>query len=641
MKYRPEIDGLRALAVLPVILYHAGFPLFKGGFIGVDVFFVISGYLITTIILDSVRESTFSAMEFYERRARRILPPLFLVLLACIPFSWLFMFPTQTEEFSRSLLAVCFFVSNFFFMRETEYFSTASDEKPLLHTWSLSVEEQYYLMFPLIALLAWRLLKDKVIWVFFLLAVISLIGSEFGARQRPDYNFFFTLSRAWEIMAGSFAAALMAKRKIRSNNHLSLIGLALIIYSVFSFSKETPTPSVYTLTPVAGTVLLILFSNQTTVGKIISLRPITGVGLISYSLYLWHQPIFAFARISIEQLNGSVAMIPLILITFVLAFLSWRFVERPFRDRGRIGSRRFFIILISVLAILIAFGWAGKKTSGFEKLMLEYKYSAENRKTYEAIRDATDYDVYQAMYSQDCRYWVRNSSDLDLQKYATCSTKYGKPLLVLGDSHAMNLYNIIAESGEFKHVIGVSQGGCRPNENKPSCHYDAFESFMGIHSNNIKRIIYHQSGSYFIKDASGKVDSKRAFEGRFSGFDMTSIQLVLNYLEALAAKHKVEVTWIGPFTEYRNRPLTVIGATRAREVNPVSVAIFADLNRVLEDAARRSIHIQFTPFGQIFYEPYYAFDSECFMFRDADHYSRCGERVIAEKSRAALSRQAW
>lgn len=641
MIYRPEIDGLRALAVLPVIFYHAGFPLFKGGFVGVDVFFVISGYLITTIILESLRSGTFSIMEFYERRSRRILPPLFLVLLTCIPFSWLLMFPMQMEEFSRSLLSVCFFVSNFFFMRETDYFSTSSDEKPLLHTWSLSVEEQYYLIFPMIALLAWRYLRDKLVWIFLLFAVLSLVGSELGARQRPDHNFFFTFSRAWEILAGSSVAALMAERVIRPNNHLSLIGLVMIIYSVFSFDKSTPAPSFYTLVPVAGAALLILFSSQTAMGNFFSMKALSGLGLISYSLYLWHQPVFAFANIGLGDQKGTAMMIPLIGVTFLLAYFSWRFVERPFRDRARLASRKFFILLISVLTILVAFGWSGKMTAGFENLMLIYKYSEEDRKNYKLVRDATDYDVYKSMHSEDCRFWVRNTSELDLKKYTACSEKFGKPLIVLGDSHAMNLFNIIAKTSEYAYVIGISQGGCRPHDNKPGCHYDNFDLFMSSHSGNIRGVIYHQSGSYFIKDASGKVDSRRAFEGGFSGFDMERINLVLAYLDNLAIKHKVKVTWIGPFTEYRNRPLAVIGKASAREVNPISVTIFADLNLVMQDATRHSSHIQFSGFSKIFHEPLAAFDSDCFMFRDADHYSRCGESVIAEKSRAYLSRQLW
>ena len=170
MQYRSEIDGLRALAVVPVILYHAGVSLFQGGYIGVDVFFVISGYLITTILIEDLTAGQFSLGRFYERRARRILPALFVVMLVCIPFSWIWMLPTQMKDFSESIIAVIFFGSNILFWRETGYFSAASELKPLLHTWSLAVEEQYYLLFPLFLAFVWRVRRLNAKWVIFSLA---------------------------------------------------------------------------------------------------------------------------------------------------------------------------------------------------------------------------------------------------------------------------------------------------------------------------------------------------------------------------------------------------------------------------------------------------------------------------------------
>ena len=173
MKYRPEIDGLRALAVVPVILFHAGFELFSGGFVGVDVFFVISGYLITSLLIEDIENKRFSILHFYERRARRILPALFFVMLVCIPFAWMWMLPSQMKDFSQSLVAVSLFASNILFWRESGYFAATSEEKPLLHTWSLAVEEQYYVLFPIFLILAWRFGKNRVFWMIFVMAAIS------------------------------------------------------------------------------------------------------------------------------------------------------------------------------------------------------------------------------------------------------------------------------------------------------------------------------------------------------------------------------------------------------------------------------------------------------------------------------------
>lgn len=209
MNYRREIDGLRAIAVLPVIFFHAGFGVFGGGFVGVDVFFVISGYLITGIILAELEQGHFSLIGFYERRARRILPALFLVMLLCVPFAWFWLLPGDMKGFAKSLVAVAIFASNFLFWRESGYFDTAAELKPLLHTWSLAVEEQYYLVFPLLILLFWQLGKR---WVLFLLGLIFVASFTSAELSKPAAAFFLLPSRGWELLVGAFAAFYMPRK---------------------------------------------------------------------------------------------------------------------------------------------------------------------------------------------------------------------------------------------------------------------------------------------------------------------------------------------------------------------------------------------------------------------------------------------
>ena len=257
MKYRAEIDGLRALAVVPVILFHAGFELFSGGFVGVDVFFVISGYLITTILIEDLENKRFSLVSFYERRARRILPALFFVMFVCIPFAWMWMLPIQMKDFSQSLVAVSLFASNVLFWRKSGYFDAAAEEKPLLHTWSLAVEEQYYVLFPIFLILAWRFGKNRVFWMIVVMAAISLLLSEWGWRNKATANFYLAPTRAWELFAGSIAAFIVQKNGVQKNNFLALLGLAAIIFSIFAYDESTPFPSVYALVPVLGVVLLV------------------------------------------------------------------------------------------------------------------------------------------------------------------------------------------------------------------------------------------------------------------------------------------------------------------------------------------------------------------------------------------------
>ena len=369
LQYRPEIDGLRAVAVVPVILFHAGFSLFSGGFIGVDVFFVISGYLITSIILKELEARTFSFASFYEMRARRILPALFLVMLCCIPFAWMWMLPTELKGFAVSVASVVAFASNIIFWRQSGYFDTAAELKPLLHTWSLAVEEQFYIIFPIALLLMWRFGRRASVLSIAVVAAVSFLLCEYASRNHPSFNFYWAITRAWELMAGSLCAfATIRPHKMR-DDVLSAVGLALIIASIFLFDNSTRFPSAYALLPVGGACLIILFGNRATfAARLLSKRPIVGIGLISYSAYLWHQPLFAFARIRSITEPSMWLMAGLALAVFPLAWLTWRYVETPFRNKGKLVtiSRPRLIRLSSATAIgLFGFGVAGHLTWGY------------------------------------------------------------------------------------------------------------------------------------------------------------------------------------------------------------------------------------------------------------------------------------
>jgi peptidoglycan/LPS O-acetylase OafA/YrhL len=359
MVYRPEIDGLRAVAVLPVILFHAGLSTFSGGYVGVDVFFVISGFLITSILIQDLQEGRFSIIRFYERRARRILPALFFVMLCCLPFAYAWMPPDKLADFGKSIVAVCLFVSNILFWRQENYFAATAEEKPLLHTWSLAVEEQYYLLFPLVLFVLWRFGRNPVFYCVMALAVLSLLLNEWALRN-PDITntarFYLAPTRAWELLAGSICAFLVTGGPRRANDALALLGLAAIVIPVFAFDKTTPFPSLYTLFPVVGTALIILYAGSSTlVGRLLSTRGFVGIGLISYSAYLWHQPLFAFARLRSLTDPGLALMMSMGVLSLGLAWLSWRFVEQPFRA-GRnalLADRRS--LFSACLAFSVAF----------------------------------------------------------------------------------------------------------------------------------------------------------------------------------------------------------------------------------------------------------------------------------------------
>ncbi|MGB3317346.1 MAG: acyltransferase, partial [Albidovulum sp.] len=463
MRYRREIDGLRAIAVLPVILFHAGFESFSGGFIGVDVFFVISGYLITAILINDLERGGFSILKFYERRARRILPALFTVVLVSIPAGFLLMTPTQMRDFAQSIVAVVLFASNILFWREEGYFAAASELKPLLHTWSLAVEEQYYLLFPLLLFLLWPLGRRRVVWMVIAVAAASLTLSEWGTLNLPGFTFYLAPTRAWELFAGSLCAFATLGRPQRSSDLLSGIGLALIVVAIFGFDRTLPFPGLYALVPVLGTALIIVFAGTgTAVHLLLSTRPLVGIGLISYSAYLWHQPLFAFARIKSLSAPPEGVMMLLSGLSLMLAWGSWRFVEQPFRrTQGPLLPTRRNVFTASAIAaaLLVAFGLSGHVNGGFRTIYLALNPGHEaDLRLIETARQEAPYQAHGTC--------VFHSSGVDqglLDRLRQCSASHGPGVLVLGDSHAIDLFGIVARQTPDDFVIGLSRSGCRPN----------------------------------------------------------------------------------------------------------------------------------------------------------------------------------
>ena len=346
IKYRSEIDGLRALAVIPVIFFHAGINFFSGGFVGVDVFFVISGYLITTIIIRELNNNTFSIKSFYERRARRIFPALIFIILISSIISFIFLTRSELVSYFKSVIATLLFFSNLYFYKTSPYFRSESDLEPLLHTWSLSIEEQFYIIFPLTLLLFHKFFKR---YIFLMLAfgfVASLFICQFLAlKTGGTLNFYFTFSRAWELALGAICAHILIYKNLSYStlikNLLSTIGIILIVFSIFFFSRQTVFPSFYTLVPTVGTSLIILFADKDTfINKILSIKFLVSIGLISYSLYLWHQPLLAFGRIFFDEFSNLIKL-SLILISLILSYLTFLFIETPFRKNIIIFKKNF------------------------------------------------------------------------------------------------------------------------------------------------------------------------------------------------------------------------------------------------------------------------------------------------------------
>lgn len=423
--YRAEIDGLRALAVIPVILYHAGIDEFSGGYVGVDVFFVISGFLITSILIFDLQAGQFSLKSFYERRSRRILPALFAVMLATIPFAWMWLPAEEMQDFAQSLVATTVFGSNILFYRESGYFDSASELKPLLHTWSLGVEEQFYLIFPILLMVIWRFGRRSLGAIIFVLAFASLLASQWSVEADPAAGFYLLPTRFWELALGALAAIFCSKFGRAPGGRVvaevaGWLGLALIAWAVFAFDKATPFPGIFALVPTAGALLIVLFAREgTSIARVLGSKLLVSIGLLSYSAYLWHNPIFAFSKRFLPLEKTFSTTLLLIGLTAVLSFLSWKFIETPFRNRKVTPLRSSMFAATVVAASLLSFGLWGHFTGGFK---------------------------------------IAADSPLDVPRTSVIS---GQSYLVLGDSHAEHLIYGLGQltTGD---VVDLTSAGCIP-----------------------------------------------------------------------------------------------------------------------------------------------------------------------------------
>jgi len=443
INYRPEIDGLRAIAVIAVILYHAQINFFEniffsGGFIGVDIFFVISGYLITSLIIKELFQTNkFSFTYFYERRFRRLIPVLFFVMLASLPLGWSLLLPTSFVEFAKSIISSIAFGSNFFFyFSEIQYAAEDSFLKPFLHTWSLSVEEQFYIIFPILFMLLFKYFRKNIFYIIIIFIIISFLFANATSLSNQSLSFYILPTRGWELLSGSLLAYLeytkgkdTSKRIIK--DLLTITGLVLIILSFLYFTDDTLHPSYFTIVPILGVCIIIWFAdNSTLVGKILSTKIFVGLGLISYSLYLWHYPSFAFARIA-ENFETLESKILIIFLTIILSIFSFFLIEKPCRNKSFSFKKIFYSFFMGMILIAIYCNWVINK-DGFierEKFLKSFNVKFDN-------------------YILDPRYYLKNhhfhfETNYIPSNFQKSENNLKTKVLIVGNSFGADFFKIL------------------------------------------------------------------------------------------------------------------------------------------------------------------------------------------------------
>lgn len=559
MQYRREIDGLRAIAVVPVVLFHAGYESFGGGYVGVDVFFVISGFLITSIIIGALDKNSFSLLHFYERRARRILPALFFVALCCLPVAWLLLLPDDLKNFAQSLVAVATFSSNVLFWTESGYFDTAAELKPLLHTWSLSVEEQFYILFPLLLMGLWRFGTGIVASALVLITVLSLGAAHYTVGAAPDTAFFLLHTRAWELSLGSLAALYLHKNTVSPplwlNSLLSAAGLGAILWSVYVYDHNTPFPSLYALVPTVGTVLILLFAQDgTPVHRLLSLRVFVALGLISYSLYLWHQPLFAFWRYQ-RFLGTSPWEMPLLIaLAICLATTSYFLIERTARH-VQIPRSRLLTLAAAGCALFAAVGVTGHEKNGFPN-RLDERASVFSDMAYYRNTHWRDYSIFS------------NAEQGMIPELPAVSTN----VLVIGNSWGFDIANALARNTDMSIAYwGMTGHRCNaftlPIVDRSSTAYNGLADSCGGNIQRFSEVPKNTSlvilaDNHFVAGQYDDPEVRAAFERNLA---------------------TLQTQFSGPVLVVKGRPVWGFGGgyNVAQKLAEISPAVNKDLQRLL------------------------------------------------------------
>lgn len=535
MKYQAYIDGLRAIAILAVVMFHAFPKSITGGYVGVDIFFVISGYLITSIIVTNFTSSQFNLHEFYFRRIRRIFPALIIVLLACFIFGWFYLLADEFIFLGKHIAAGATFTSNLLLLQEAGYFDIQSELKPLLHLWSLGIEEQFYLVWPCFLMLGFKVGRIKVVVLLF--TVASFLLNIVFVWHFPSETFYLPLTRFWELGIGGaivFWSASLQQVNILVKRTLAFIAFFLVLASIYKFKSNWIFPGLWALMPALGSALLLLYAKSSVLlHSFLSNRLLVSIGLISFPLYLWHWPLLTFYRL-IDQRNSDLVICLIVLASFGLATLTYRFIEKPLRLQGAKKASKYLLLFMTILFLLAI---------------------------YTIVRDGFPFRKY-SQYDTDLRWnsWTEKSCK-DQYDITPCKEHLGsEAIVIIGDSHANHLYPGV-EAFWRGGVINI--GSCMPVDPDKIVKDSDFENitmrnecFAQHVFNRQLEIIEMQKPKYVLISMAWNLYFDSASSGQFSKVEIRRYQKIIKeLLVSIASIQEMGATVVLVETVPRNEKL--------------------------------------------------------------------------------------
>jgi peptidoglycan/LPS O-acetylase OafA/YrhL len=634
-KYRRDIQALRGLAVLAVVLFHATESYFPLGYLGVDVFFVISGFVVTPLILriftDQSNGGRLSNLKyFYKRRFYRLAPALAVTLTISAVAIFLLGPIGDLQRFARQGIATLLILGNAGAYKYSggDYF--ASNPNPLVHTWSLSVEEQIYIFLPLLLMLIihkHRSLKKTTAVVLGCISAISFISFLFpvileplylkaGIAEATQFSFYSPIDRIWQFAVGGLTFLLVD----RYQNHASKIPKSIQLLTVIGVVLTIFGP--IHMIPKVSSIFASLFAVSVIVSKSLEVLPeflnkkFEWLGDRSYSIYLVHMPLIYIAKFSPMTQIGSgenriIQSAIAVVASILLGALSYSKIENKYRNRGKKGfteSSNISKVIVCVFScpltiFLLLTGFSGTSGTPMDK-------------------DRLDNGL--------CKFWTPSLDENFRSRFLKCHSKFGRAIVVLGDSHAMNIYNTLFLTTRSDFFVGISRGGCRPYKQFDFCPYDDFERFLKSSPNSIKQVIFHQSGSHLMSNERSGVDNNLAFasESSYRIVD-DDIQSLIRYLNDMG--RNVSTTWLGPFPEPRVEPTWIQVKTNQVKPNPNGIKAFLDLEKhIIFYLKKENNTFRYVSLSELLgYRQFEYKVGSCILFRDTDHWSRCGEEIFS------------